>query len=113
MRRTLNPMDAAPFRHLLGGTLAACVLLSGTVLAADKVPEKPGQPAANFNIPLWEAGKVPKSQGNGPLDTPFLTVFQPPAGKRTGASVIIAPGGSNIMLMYGVEGMDAAERYNQ
>ena len=26
--------------------------------------------------------------------------------------MIIAPGGSNIMLMYGVEGMDVAERYN-
>jgi len=106
-------MDAALFRTFLGGTLAACVLLASSLTAADKAPEKSGQPAGNFNIPLWEAGKVPKAQGNGPLDTPFLTVFQPPAGKRNGASVIIAPGGSNIMLMYGVEGMDAAERYNQ
>jgi endo-1,4-beta-xylanase len=46
------------------------------------------------------------------LDSPFLTVFLPPEGKRNGGSVIIAPGGSNIMLMYGVEGMDVAERYN-
>lgn len=66
----------------------------------------------NFNIPLWPEGAAPQALGNGPLDAPFLTVFQPPEGKRNGASVIIAPGGSNIMLMYGVEGMDVAERYN-
>ena len=27
------------------------------------------------NIPLWEDGKVPLAQGDGPLDKPFLTVF--------------------------------------
>lgn len=65
----------------------------------------------NYNIPLW-AGTAPKATGEGPLDRPFLTVFQPPVGKRNGGSVVIAPGGSNIMLMYGGEGMDIAERYN-
>jgi endo-1,4-beta-xylanase len=64
------------------------------------------------NIPLWESGKVPLATGSGPLDTPFLTTFLPPEGKRNGASVIIAPGGANIMLMYGGEGLEIAERYN-
>src|SRR6187397_2975350 len=104
-------MDATPFRPVRWGCAALLLVISSTLTAADKAGDKP-QPA-NFNIPLWEAGKVPQAQGNGPLDSPFLTVFQPPAGKRNGASVVIAPGGSNIMLMYGVEGMDAAERYNQ
>lgn len=67
---------------------------------------------ANFNIPLWEPGKVPLAVGDGPLDNPFLTVFLPPENKRNGSAVIIAPGGSNIMLMYGVEGIDVAERFN-
>ncbi len=67
--------------------------------------------SANFNIPLWEDGKVPLSKGDGPLDKPFLTVFLP-HGKPNGGSVVIAPGGSNIMLMYGAEGIDIAERYN-
>jgi acetyl esterase/lipase len=66
----------------------------------------------NYNIPLWEAGKVPMAAGNGPLDQPFLTVFAPPENKRNGSAVIIAPGGSNIMLMYGVEGIEVAERFN-
>ncbi len=64
------------------------------------------------NIPLWEPGKVPLATGTGPLDDPFLTAFLPPEGKRNGASVVIAPGGANIMLMYGAEGLEIAERYN-
>lgn len=66
----------------------------------------------NFNIPLWPAGKVPLAVGDGPLDQPFLTAFLPPKEKRNGSAVIIAPGGSNIMLMYGVEGIEIAERFN-
>ncbi len=65
-----------------------------------------------YNVPLWEAGKVPMAAGDGPLDSPFLTVFLPPANKRNGSSVIIAPGGSDIMLMYGLEGIEVAERFN-
>ncbi len=65
-----------------------------------------------YNIPLWDPGKVPMAAGDGPLDAPFLTVFLPPKHKRNGSSVIIAPGGSNIMLMYGSEGIEVAERFN-
>jgi acetyl esterase/lipase len=79
--------------------------LFGTLLVAGETP-------ANFNIPLWEAGKVPMATGDGPLDAPFVTAFLPPPEKRNGASVIVAPGGSNIMLMYGAEGVDIAERLN-
>ena len=88
----------------------AALAISGMLSAADL---KPGAKlSTNQNIPLWEEGKVPLANGNGPLDNPFLTVFLPPEGKRNGGSVIIAPGGSNIMLMYGAEGIDIAERYN-
>jgi formylglycine-generating enzyme required for sulfatase activity/acetyl esterase/lipase len=63
-------------------------------------------------IPLWPAGEVPLAAGDGPLDSPFLTAFPPPAGKRNGGAVVVAPGGANIMLMYGAEGLEIAERYN-
>ncbi len=88
--------------------------LAAAALASDKPSgaRAPSAPRANYNIPLWPAGQVPLAKGDGPLDAPFLTVFPPLPGKANGASVIIAPGGSNIMLMYGVEGMDVAERYN-
>src|SRR5258708_39469023 len=67
----------------------------------------------NYNIQLWDDGKVPQSAGDGPLDRPFLTVFSPPAGKANGASAVIAPGGSNLLLMYRGGGMEIAERYNE
>lgn len=82
------------------------------VAAALAVPLLASTDGANFNIPLWEPGKVPLATADGPLDSPFLTVFLPPAGKRNGSAVVIAPGGSNIMLMYGLEGIDVAERFN-
>jgi acetyl esterase/lipase len=87
--------------------LAVVVGVAGTLQSADLRP-----PKVHYNIPLWETGKVPLAKGDGPLDAPFLTVFQPPQGKRNGSSVVIAPGGSNIMLMYGLEGVDIAERFN-
>lgn len=68
--------------------------------------------SGNVNIPLWAPSQVPDALGDGPLDSPFLTVFVPPVEKRNGSAVIIAPGGGNIMLMYGAEGLDIAERYN-
>ena len=67
---------------------------------------------AHRNIALWDAGKVPMARGDGPLDAPFLTAFLPAPGKANGSAMIIAPGGSNIMLMYSMEGMEIAERLN-
>jgi acetyl esterase/lipase len=64
------------------------------------------------NIPLWDAGRVPMAAGHGPLDAPFVTVFLPRPGTANGGSVVIAPGGGNIMLMYGAEGADVAEVFN-
>ena len=88
---------------------SACALaIAAALYAADPKTVK-----GNYNIPLWEEGKVPQATGNGPLDNPFLTVFLPPEGKRNGASLIVAPGGGNIMMMYGTEGMDIAERFNE
>jgi acetyl esterase/lipase len=91
-------------RPLLALLAAASVLAA----AGAGVPAGP----APFNIPLWPLGSVPLAAGDGPLDSPFLTVFLPPEGKRNGSSVIVAPGGSFIMLMYGAEGVDIAERFN-
>lgn len=83
--------------------------LASAAWAADS---RSGAAIAPFNIPLWDKGKVPLATGDGPLDEPFVTVFLPPENKRNGSSVVVAPGGGNIMLMYGVEGVDIAERYN-
>jgi formylglycine-generating enzyme required for sulfatase activity len=87
-------------------TLAACFVASTSASG----------PAADLtayrNIPLWQPGQVPDAAGDGPLDAPFLTVFLPREGTAKGGSVVIAPGGGNIMLMYGGEGAEVAEVYN-
>jgi formylglycine-generating enzyme required for sulfatase activity len=83
-------------------TVAAC--FAGSSFSAEL--------AAYQNLPLWEAGQVPGATGTGPLDAPFLTVFLPRKGSANGSSVVIAPGGGNIMLMYGGEGADIAEVFN-
>jgi acetyl esterase/lipase len=89
--------------------MLAALALSVPLLAVDPTVSKSTVP---YNIPLWEEGKVPLATGAAPLDAPFLTVFLPPEGKRNGAAVIVAPGGGNIMMMYGGEGMEIAERFN-
>jgi formylglycine-generating enzyme required for sulfatase activity/predicted esterase len=86
-------------KRILWVTLAACVATSAVA-------------GELRNIPLWNPGQVPVAKGDGPLDAPFLTVFSPRAGTANGSAVLIAPGGGNIMLMYGVEGADIAEVYN-
>jgi acetyl esterase/lipase len=94
-------------RPIAAWSIAGCVMLGGLTTGA-----APDQLTAYQNIQLWDEGTVPLATGTGTLDKPFLTAFLPPAGKSTGASVVVAPGGSDIMLMYGAEGVDIAERYN-
>ena len=94
-------------------TIVGCLMIALLVSQRSGVASATAGDLSHYrNIPLWEPGKVPLATGSGPLDAPFLTAFLPAAGKRNGASVVIAPGGANIMLMYGAEGLEIAERYN-
>jgi acetyl esterase/lipase len=43
-------------------------------------------------INLWE-GKAPGALGDTPEDTPAIQVFLPEAGKATGSSIVVCPGG--------------------
>jgi acetyl esterase/lipase len=86
--------------------------LWGALGAAFAADPKGGSTSAPYNISLWPEGKVPLASGSGPLDLPFVTVFLPRDHLRNGTSVVVAPGGGNIMLMYGGEGMEIAERFN-
>jgi formylglycine-generating enzyme required for sulfatase activity len=90
----------------------AALALPLTVLGAGCFAAEPQSLAPYRNIPLWNAGEVPDARGDGPLDAPFLTVFTPRAGHANGGAVVIAPGGGNIMLMYGGEGAEVAEVFN-
>lgn len=102
------------------GSLAAVVVVGLCAAAGQaRAQATPPMSAAKIgalknyqNIPLWPAGQVPLATGTAPLDAPFVTVFLPKPGMSNGGSVVIAPGGSNIMLMYGAEGFEVAEHYN-
>src|SRR5689334_16429229 len=86
------------------------VSLLGPLAALAARADEP--PSAYANLPLWDVGHVPAATGTGPLDAPFLTVFPARAGQAPRGAVIVAPGGGNIMLMYGGEGADVAEVFN-
>ena len=90
-----------------------CLAILATGFVARAAGAEPAADLAAYrNLPLWETGQAPGAVGDGPLDAPFLTVFLPRAGTANGSAVIIAPGGGNIMLMYGSEGAEVAEVYN-
>jgi len=48
-------------------------------------------------IVLWPGG-APGAIGNEPLDVPTLTIYLPPKEKRTGAAIIVCPGGGYTHL---------------
>jgi acetyl esterase/lipase len=107
------PTQSVTRRRCRAIVLVLIAALGLLVAPTTRASAQPLPASGNINIPLWPAGAVPDALGDGPLDSPFLTVFVPPPDKRNGSSVIIAPGGANIMLMYGAEGFEAAERYNE
>jgi acetyl esterase/lipase len=47
------------------------------------------------------------------VHNPSLTVFLPPAGKATGAAVVVVPGGGHRELVFNAEGREPAEFLNQ
>src|SRR5678815_1728356 len=71
-----------------------------------------GQPA---NLPkadlLWANG-APGAMGSDDADKPTLTPFVVPAGRGTGAAVIVCPGGGYGALAMDKEGNDIARWLN-
>ena len=50
-------------------------------------------------FPLWPDGAIPYAQGaKEPGDIPAITIYPPPEGTKTGASVVICPGGGYAHL---------------
>ncbi len=86
-----------------------CVLLIG----GRPVRSIADEPVAHPVIPLWPHG-APGAKGNDPdRDVPTLTAWLPQAGKATGASVVVCPGGGYGMLAVDHEGKQVAEWLNQ
>ncbi len=80
--------------------------------------------SAQEKIYLWDEGKMPNSRGLELKDSianervyqvahPWMEYFAAPAGKNTGAAVIIVPGGGYARLAYVVSGTDLAKWFNE
>lgn len=71
---------------------AAALLVSGLarVLNDGTVPAVAPDPPETVH--LWE-GEAPGAKGAEPGDIPTLTIYRPPAERRTRAAVVICPGG--------------------
>jgi acetyl esterase/lipase len=61
---------------------------------------------------LWPDG-APGAKGTEAADKPSISVFLPPAGKATGAAVVICPGGGYAHLAFDYEGEDCARWLSQ
>ena len=70
--------------------IAVTIILLLTAVSAPKAV--PLQSKSLTPILLWPGG-APDTVGKEPLDVPTLTPYLPPAEKRTGAAIIVCPGG--------------------
>ena len=59
-------------------------------------------------VELWPSG-APGQNGSDPKDVPALTVFAPRTRRPNNPAVIIAPGGSYVMLAADLEGREVAD----
>ncbi len=63
-------------------------------------------------VPLWPMG-APGAVGDGPLDQPAISVHLPDPATRTGAGVVVCPGGGYRILASDHEGLQVARYLNR
>lgn len=85
------------FRVLFTGTFASILLLHSTAAADAKSPAAPSYARTPGPIRLWETN-TPGALGEGPEHTPTLTPFLPAPDNRTGATILVLPGGAYLNL---------------
>jgi acetyl esterase/lipase len=71
--------------------ITAGLLIAATTLAV-VVGTQTGETPAPRTLRLWE-NDAPDAKGAGDADIPSITVYSPPAGKATGAAIVVCPGG--------------------
>src|SRR5215469_16656336 len=99
-------------RMMRCGMLLLCFGVTA-VLAMGQSTETTATPAidAGLNIhtvELWPGG-APGQNGDDPKDVPALTVFAPRGRRLNSPAVIIAPGGSYVVLAADLEGREVAD----
>jgi acetyl esterase/lipase len=93
--------------------LAALLILTATVVAADEPVEIPLWPNG---APGFEDRKDEKPEAKDywvkNIHNPTITAFLPPKEKANGAAVIVCPGGGHRLLVYNAEGVEPARYLN-
>lgn len=91
-------------RFMFAITVAALLCSFALSAQSSKAPEPE-------TILLWPEG-APGALGDADQDKPELTIFLPPKEKRTGACVIVCPGGGYYNIMMDYEGEEMARWLN-
>lgn len=81
-------------------------VVTGSVAVVDLRAQSPAEPVA-----LWP-GKAPGAVGDEDQDRPTLTAYPAPKEIRTGAAVVICPGGGYAVLATDHEGHQVAQWFN-
>ena len=94
----------------------------GHIRAAEIHNLWPGTPPGDENVELPPEGDTTGEDGRlvagkrvmrlGNVSTPQLHVYQPKEAIRTGAAVVVAPGGGHYILAWDLEGTEVAEWLN-
>src|SRR3569833_2819498 len=86
----------------------------------EQVPIWPGKPPGSEPLPAPESveasqkltgGKTALSIRN--VSTPTMTLYRPPAGKETGAAIVVFPGGGFEILAMDLEGTEVCDWITQ
>lgn len=102
-------------------TLLFSCLITSSLMAGETVKLWPGSPPG-YQTPPGEEGNKSKPGDRGVegkpvirignVSQPALEVFLPPKDKRTGAAMVICPGGGFNILAWDLEGTEVAEWLN-
>ena len=97
-----------PFHKALGQDLKTMNVWPG------KPPGNEPELEAEADTTTPDAGKVAGQRviRLGNVSTPTITIYQPPADRATGTSVIVCPGGGHHILAMDLEGTEVAEWLN-
>ncbi len=107
-------MVPARWNRLCLATVGVLGLVAGTLMIHGGPPRSFAEgPAAHPVIPLWPHGAPGAKGADANQDVPTLTIWLPPAGRATGASIVVCPGGGSGMLAVDHEGKQVAEWLNE
>ncbi len=95
--------------------LVTAFLCSRTVVAQKMVPLYKDTIPNSIPTPNEEKSEINKDSVLiiSKVSQPTLSIYLPPKERRTGAAVIICPGGGYWVLAAGHEGADVAKRFNE